>query len=342
VAGGTLLVLFLALMASLYDQRGDMMQALDAGGVGYWELDLRSQTLSLSARAKEIFGFSPDEDVTQADLDRSLAPEDRQRRERLLLAAVRNGSEFDDEYRLVDGSRYVNLRGQAIRRGGRKRMVGVVLDVSDRHQAFIAIRDSERRQRVLIDELNHRVKNTLATIQSLASQTAKRAGSVDEFRRSFESRLLALSSTHDALTRTGWEMASLRGLIQHELRPYGPDRCVIDGKDVELAPKEALAIGLVLHELATNAAKYGALAPPSGLVQIVWTESSDRRLHLRWIEMGGPSVATPMHRGFGSRLIQASIENELGGKAQMSFEPSGLIVQIEVPLTRADTFVLKY
>ncbi|HET9161564.1 MAG TPA: HWE histidine kinase domain-containing protein, partial [Caulobacteraceae bacterium] len=266
----------------------------------------------------------------------SLAPEDRQRRQKLMQASMKTGAEFDDEYRLIDGSRYVNLRGQVIRTGRGRRMVGVVLDVTDRHHAFAVIKDSERRQRVLIDELNHRVKNTLATIQSLASQTAKRAGSVDEFRHSFESRLLALSSTHDALTRTGWTMASLRELVLHELRPYGPDRCVIAGDEVELGPKQALAIGMVLHELATNAAKYGALSPPSGLVQIVWTQGPDSRLHLRWIEMGGPAVATPLHKGFGSRLIQASIENELGGKAEMTFDPVGLVVQIEVPLTRGE------
>ena len=333
VAGSTLLVLFLALMASLYDQRGDIMQALNAGGVGYWELDLRTKTLSLSMRAKEIFGFSPDEEVTQTDLDRVLAPDDRIRRAKLIQTSTRTGADFDDEYRLIDGSRFVNIRGQVIRTGRGRRMIGVVLDVTDRHQAFAAIKDSERRQRLLINELNHRVKNTLATIQSLAVQTGKRADSVDEFRRNFESRLLALSSTHDALTRTGWQMASLRELAQHEMKPYGPDRCVIDGDDVHLAPKQALAIGMVLHELATNAAKYGALSPPSGLVQIVWTIGPDDHLRLRWVEMGGPAVATPLRRGFGSRLIHASIVSELGGHAEMLFEPSGLIVHLDAPLT---------
>jgi diguanylate cyclase len=334
VAGGTMLVLFLALMASLYDQRGDMMQALDSGGVGYWELDLRSDTLSLSARAKEIFGFSADEDVAQKELDRALIPEDRQRRRKLIESSLRTGADFDAEYRLADGVRWVNLRGQVLKRGRARRMVGVVLDVTDRHDAFAAIRESERRQRVLINELNHRVKNTLATIQSLAGQTAKRATSVEEFRRAFEARLLALSSTHDALTRAGWEMASLRELAEHELRPYGEEKILIVGEDVELAPKQALALGMVFHELATNAAKYGPLSTAQGLVRVSWSEGPDRILRIRWVEEGGPLVEPPTRRGFGSRLIYGSIEYELGGRAELVFEPDGLKARLDTPLIR--------
>ncbi|UIJ70351.1 MHYT domain-containing protein [Aurantimonas sp. HBX-1] len=345
VAGGTLLILLLALMASLYDQRANVSSALEAGGVGYWELDLRSSTVHVSPKGKEIFGLKLEDSVRHAKFPiGALSDEERARRDQVLRAALLAGTDYDDEYCLADEARWVNVRGRAVIGDGGKprRMIGVVLDVTDRHQAFAAVTQSERRQRLMINELNHRVKNTLATIQSIASQTAQRAQSPEDFRRSFEGRLLALSETHNALTRGGWEVACLREIFEHELKPYSREQIRLDGLSLPLGPREALALGMVIHELATNAAKYGALSDPAGTLDIRWTLRQEKAeediLAIEWSEQGGPAVQPPSRKGFGSRLLHLSIEKELGGKAELLYGSEGFSCSLVIPrapVTRA-------
>jgi len=215
-------------------------------------------------------------------------------------------------------------------------VVRVVRDISERKAA-------EQRQKLLIDELNHRVKNTLATVQSLASQTARGAPSPASFRESFEGRLIALSKAHDQLTVHHWESADLRELLSASLAPYasaGPERIVLRGEDMVLRPRAVLALAMVVHELTTNAAKYGALSAPGGSVEICWMpdlpEADERpQLRIDWIERGGPAVTEPEARSFGSRLIESSIAAELGGKARLIFAPEGVRCEIFIPLDRA-------
>jgi two-component sensor histidine kinase len=217
------------------------------------------------------------------------------------------------------------------------RLAGVVLDVTDRHEAFAAVSESERRQRLLIDELNHRVKNTLAIIQSIAVQTAKDAETVNAFSASFAGRLTALSSTHDALTSGEWETASLRELLERELRPYREDQVTLKGQDIEIGPRHALSFGMVFHELATNAVKYGALSAPSGKVDVNWRAEQvedGEILVVEWRETAGPSVAAPGRRGFGSRLIAMSVEHTLGGTVQTTYAAAGLTCVLRVPLVK--------
>jgi len=214
-------------------------------------------------------------------------------------------------------------------------LVRVVRDITERKAA-------ERRQRLLMDELNHRVKNTLATVQSLASQSARGAPTPAAFRESFEGRLVALSKAHDQLTQHHWESAELRELVTASLAPYaGPERVVLRGEDVVLRPRAVLTLAMTFHELATNAAKYGALSAPGGRVEIHWQpvklEGSDGRalLQIEWREQGGPPVAAPGRRGFGSKLIEGSIKAELGGSARLVFEPTGLGCDMLIPLETA-------
>lgn len=190
---------------------------------------------------------------------------------------------------------------------------------------------AQDRQRLLMDELNHRVKNTLATVQAIAQQTLRGSATPERFTEAFESRLMALSKTHNALTDSHWESAALRQILWQELSPYGAERVTLDGDDVQLSARLALALGMVFHELATNAAKYGALSS-AGRLALTWSTGPDRRLSLEWRETGGPPPRSPSRRGFGSRLIERSITGELHGTVSVTYDPAGLICRFNVPL----------
>lgn len=202
-------------------------------------------------------------------------------------------------------------------------------DVTDRVHA-------EAHQKLLLDELNHRVKNVLATVQAIAAQTLRSSPDPAAFREAFESRLIGLSATHDVLTAANWRGARLRDVIGVEFRPYDESRYRLEGPEVELAPGEALALGLVFHELATNAAKYGALSKESGCVEVRWTvegpATGPARLELEWRERGGPPVTAPERLGFGSRLIERSLRGPLQGRARLEYPAAGLRCEIELPL----------
>ncbi len=187
----------------------------------------------------------------------------------------------------------------------------------------------ERHQNLLLDELNHRVKNTLATVQAMAMQTLKGVEAAP--RDAFLARLFALSAQHDLLTLDNWEGASFEGVVRRALKPWRDDdtqRFTVDGPAVHLDPKRALALGMGFHELATNAARYGAFATPTGTVHVSWTIDPDgETLKLRWEERGGPPVAAPQRRGFGLRLIEHGLGRELSGVVKLDFAPGGLVCE---------------
>ncbi len=209
--------------------------------------------------------------------------------------------------------------------------VGAAVDITDRKR-------NEEHQKLLLNELNHRVKNTLAAVQSIAMQTLRNAKDLEQARRQFEGRLMALSMAHDILTHERWEGASLGKLIEESVAPYGGqgmDRFDIEGPSVWVPSNYALALAMALHELCTNAVKYGALSNESGRVSIVWAAAGTipaRELRMRWTEMGGPPVTPPKRRGFGSRLVEHGLKQDLGGDVRIDFAPTGVICTIEAPL----------
>lgn len=202
--------------------------------------------------------------------------------------------------------------------------VGMAMDVTDTRRA-------EDHQRLLINELNHRVKNTLATIQSLARQTLRDGVTAREARERLTERLLALSAAHNVLTRENWEGADLGDIAREAVRPYDDqgDRIAVCGPDVRLAPNVALALSMALHELATNALKYGALSAPHGRVALDWSRDG-QAIDLVWREAGGPPVEPPQATGFGSRLL-AGLAGELGAPADVTYAPQGVVCRLRAP-----------
>lgn len=191
----------------------------------------------------------------------------------------------------------------------------------------------EARQQLLIHELNHRVKNTLALVQALALQSLKPGRDPDRAAGDFQSRLSALAAAHDLLTREQWEGATLAELVDGATRPLARERGRIEarGPDVEVTPKAAVSIVMALHELSTNATKYGALSVPTGRVAIEWTVG-DGRLRISWREQGGPPVEPPRSRGFGIRMIERALASDLAGQVSILFDPRGLVCTIDAPV----------
>ncbi len=205
---------------------------------------------------------------------------------------------------------------------------------------------AEKHQRLLVDELNHRVKNMLTVVVSLASQTLRRADDLDTFGEAFLGRVHALSGAYALLSREHWMSVQLRDVVDEEMRPFSGrdmERVTVEGGDVALTPSAALALGMAVHELATNAAKYGALSQPEGRVSVAWTQTPGdgappaaplKWLTLDWVESGGPAVSEPARNGFGSLLIQRGLSHELGGGATLDFQPDGLRARLCALLDR--------
>jgi PAS domain S-box-containing protein len=310
--------------------------ALEAAAMADFEVDYATGRLSASRRLNALFDYPPDHPLTVTDLRRRYHPED----DAWVVAFFRRHREtsirqFELEFRLLlpNGRvRWVSSRGSYARDpDGRTLSIhGVAMDVTERKLA------DERRQ-LLLNELNHRVKNTLATVQSIVSRTVRGSPGADDMRRDVEERLFALSRAHDVLTRENWESANLTDVVVEALRPYveAGGHLTTSGPDLRLAPSDVLGLSMALHELATNAAKYGALSAPSGRVEVAWridTAATPPRLVLTWEELGGPLVEPPQRQGFGTRLIARSLAHEEDATVDLRFPPEGAVCTFVLPL----------
>jgi PAS domain S-box-containing protein len=294
-------------------------------------IDFEMTITNWNAAAEKLYGYTADEAIGHSVL--MLVPEDRRDEEPEILRKIGAGETIHlyetqrlrKDGRLVD----VQLSVSPIYDSG-----GKAIGASKISQDITARKEAERLQGVLIGELNHRVKNVFATVMAISRQTLDRDGSGRDEVASFNSRLMSMAHAHDLLTHSDWQRAELAALVRQVLEPYSPDRFEIDGCPVLLPQKAVVSFSLAIHELATNAAKYGALSIPEGLVFISWQfEKATNRLHFRWTEKHGPLVVPPTRTGFGTRLVEKLLAAELNGRSTISYDPAGVVCEIEALLT---------
>ncbi len=311
--------------------------------MGTWETDLVTRTRRWTEEGMALFGISlPDgRGHVGGDDDEyrnALHPDDRHLMLKFHELADKQDM-FTSEYRAVhpDGTTlWLRGRGQVLARGpdGKaQRMVSIVTDVTDRKAA-------EDHIQFLMHEISHRSKNLLMVIQSIARRTARSAGSMEEFERRFERRLQGLAASHDVLVSKNWHGAPLADLVRQQLVPFAEiqgSRVELTGPDVVMTAEAAQALGLAIHELATNAIKYGALSVPAGKISVSWALEGDagaaRALLLNWVEQGGPQVTPPQRKGFGHVVIGEMVERSLDGKVAMEFAAEGLNWSVSIPVT---------
>jgi PAS domain S-box-containing protein len=313
----------------LEEQRRRLQVAVEATGLGFWEWDLRSDQLTFSDRNRELIGLGPDDTLSIPGFMSTVHPDDRSAVQAAYRAARDGGGDFAVEYRVQapgDQTRWLATHGRVVRDAlGPVMAVGTSLDVTARKTA-------EETRTLLMGELAHRAKNGLAIIMAIASQTARGASTVEDYEALLTSRLQAMAESQALITGSGGRPPALDDLAAAVLAPFGLSRFDLDaglGK-VGVSSDIALGLALLLHEMATNALKYGALSKPGGRVAISRVEAEPRTAKVAWLETGGPPVKPSSHRGFGSRLLQAALRNQ-GGRVVSSFEPAGFEATLEFP-----------
>ncbi len=328
--------------AVVRDTEQRLAYALEAGRLGSWTLDLRRGLLEASDICRDNLGIAPDAPAMMSYHEvfaRVVHPQDLDALMRAVSQAIETRSDLDAEFRVIKRFGEIfwsQIRGHATydADGTPAAMAGISLDITARKL-------SERRQMLLLDELNHRVKNTLATVQSIAIQTQRGAKTPAAFTEDLAARIAALARAHDLLTHTSWEGAMLADVVDRTreiLDDAAEDSQRIEAKGpaVRLGPNAAVTLNMAFHELATNAVKYGALSTEQGRVGVEWKLDFNEGggvLDIVWREYGGPAVQPPTRRGFGSRLIERGVANELDGKVRLQFDEDGVRCHMSFPLS---------
>jgi PAS domain S-box-containing protein len=317
---------------ALRESQRRLQLALTAGRMGAWEWDIDTGKVIWSPNLEDIHGLEPGTfGGNFDDFKRDIHPEDIER----VLAKVEESLATRQDYNLIyrivrpDGEvRALEAFGRLVfdANGNPRKFAGICMDVTER-------RRTEEQRDLLVAELSHRVKNTLATVVSIAQQSFAKDQTVEEARESFSDRIRALGQTHGRLAEANWSGVSFETLLLDEFAPYRSEATNIklSGPSIRLSPKQALTLGMAIHELATNAAKYGALSLKGGRVGVVWEVAGDH-LAIHWAEAGGPPVKVPRRSGFGRLLLERALAADLKGEVRLDFAPTGLRCDIIVPL----------
>jgi PAS domain S-box-containing protein len=321
--------------AELMESETRLQEALAAGAVTAFDWDVRTGLSRHSENALQTLGLDPQQALGAIRFLERVHPDDRARFKALVRGVRPERPSYAVTFRFIrpDG-REVWLeetsRAEFDAAGRFIRLKGLTIDITERKQA-------EARQALLIAELDHRVKNVLARVAVVAMQTRKGSDSMDEFVKTLDGRIKSMASAHALLSQGRWQGVGLTDLVRHQLAPYATAANTrIDGPDIMLSAAATTAVAMVLHELATNAAKYGALSMPDGQVSVNWDRSSGAdaaaSLMIEWRETGGPRVATPARSGFGTGLIRDLVPHELGGTVDLAFGPDGVSCKIGFPI----------
>lgn len=331
------------LEAAIGQRTSDLVQAesrlrfaLNAAHLGSWTLDLATERMTVTDGCKANFGRPLSEPFLYSDLKAAVHCDDRARRDEAVREALEDTGDYNVEYRIhTPGGeeRWLAVRGQIIHspEGTPLLLVGVSQDITERRRA-------EEHRALLANELSHRVKNMLATLQAIVAQTMRNASSLEDAGQTLASRIQSMDSANDLLIHEQWGGAAITELFGRALAPFqsrSGDRFQIEGPEVRLPPRLAVGFALALHELATNAIKYGALSTPEGHIELSWRiddETKPHTLHVQWEEFGGPLVSLPMRIGFGSKLIKRALASEIGGHADLEYRPEGILFTAMAPL----------
>lgn len=318
--------------AALIQEEWRHALTLEAGKVGSWVWDVRSGEIVVNDIMRRMFGFTHNRAVSIEELFARVHVADVDQMRADLHESLMKGGDYEGEYRLASSDRWQMSRGRVYQRDADGRplvMMGINFDVTDTKHAA-------ENTRLLLRELNHRVKNTLAMIQSLARQTVKTYPDPAAFIDAFSGRLRALSDAHAILANRDWSGIRFMELIDGQVLPRLNDdkQMVLSGHDLDLPADHALGLALILNELLSNALRHGALSQPGGRVLLSWTESHQpqRRLDIVWREEGGPLVAAPRELGFGGRLIERSLAKIIDSAVVLSFPPGGVIARLSLPI----------
>ena len=323
------------LAAELVEQHRRLEVAVEAAGLGFWEWEVGAAKVTWSEHNKALYGLPPDAQVSVQRYLEMVHPEDVENVRTAFLAARDSpaGGDYSIEHRIVTATgeqRWILAHARVAKGGdGETRLVvGTSLDITDRKAA-------EERRALLMGELAHRAKNGIAVIMAIVSQTARGQTTVEGFQELIMSRLQAMANSQDLVTASGGGSVGLGDVIDKALSPFGMGRVDLDPaiSEVIIRGEMAVGMGLLLHEMATNAVKYGALSNRKGRVALTLEAAPEGRAAFAWRETGGPSVTAPQRPGFGTRLLKQVLRPQ-DGEVKFEFEPGGFRARAEFPLVR--------